>query len=62
MSELVRELYRRYVADEARQEFGRTLEILRAEAARTPAGRLTAREIDREIGAARRARKQKPAQ
>lgn len=57
MSELVRELYRRYVADQARQEFGRTLKILRAEAASTSAGRL----IDREIGAARRARKRKTA-
>ncbi len=61
MSELVRELYRRYVADEARREFGRTLEILRTEAAKTPASKLTARQIDGEIAAARRARKQKPA-
>jgi hypothetical protein len=61
MSELVRELYRRYVADEARREFGRTLEVLRTEAAKTPAGKLTAPQIDGEIAAARRARKQKPA-
>jgi Arc/MetJ-type ribon-helix-helix transcriptional regulator len=61
MSELVRELYRRYVADEARREFGRTLEVLRAEAVKTPAGQLTAPQIDREIAAARRARTQKPA-
>jgi metal-responsive CopG/Arc/MetJ family transcriptional regulator len=30
MSELVRELYRCYVSDEARREFGRALEDLRA--------------------------------
>jgi Arc/MetJ-type ribon-helix-helix transcriptional regulator len=59
MSELVRELYRRYAADEARREFGRTLETLRAEAARTPAAKLTMSQIDREITAARQARKQK---
>jgi len=39
MSELIRELYRRYVSDEARREFGRALENLRTEAARTPAGK-----------------------
>jgi hypothetical protein len=54
MSELVRELFRRYTADEARREFGRTLETLRAEAARTPAGKLTMSQIDREITAARK--------
>ena len=59
MSELVRELYRRYVSDEARREFGRALEDLRAEAAKAPAGKLTMRRIDAEIAAARRARKQK---
>ena len=59
MSELVRELYRRYVSDEARREFGCALEELRAEAAKAPAGKLTMRRIDAEIAAARRARKQK---
>ena len=53
MSELVRELYRRYVSDEARREFGRALEDLRAEAAKAPAGKLTMRRIDAEIAAAR---------
>ena len=57
MSELVRELYRRYVSDEARREFGRALEQLRTEAAKAPAGKLTMRRIDAEIAAARRARK-----
>ncbi len=61
MSELVRELYRRYVADEARLEFGRTLEVLRTEAAKTAASKLTTDQIDREIAAARRSRKQKVA-
>jgi hypothetical protein len=61
MSELVRELYRRYVSDEARREFGRALEALRGEAANTPASRLTMRQIDAQIAAARRARKRKPA-
>ena len=61
MSELVRELYRRYVADEPRREFGRALEILRAEAVKTPASKLTASQIDGEIAAARRARKTKAA-
>lgn len=59
MSELIRELYRRYKSDEARQAFGRALEALRAEAARTPASRLTMRQIDAEIAAARRDRKRK---
>jgi hypothetical protein len=57
MSELVRELYRRYVSDDARREFGRAVEGLRAEAANTPAGKITMRKIDAEIAAARRARK-----
>lgn len=61
MSELVRELYRRYQSEEARRDFGRVLQTLRAEAARTPAGKLSLRQIDREIAAARRARRQKPA-
>jgi metal-responsive CopG/Arc/MetJ family transcriptional regulator len=56
MSELVRELYRRYVSDEARLEFGRALEILRAQAAHTPASKLTMRQMDAEITAGRRAR------
>jgi Arc/MetJ-type ribon-helix-helix transcriptional regulator len=57
MSELVRELYRRYIADSARQEFGRAVETLRTEAAKTPAGKLTMRQIDAEIAAARRERR-----
>ena len=57
MSELVRELYRRYVADEARREFAINLDVLRAAAAGTPASKLTMRQIDAEISAARRARK-----
>jgi metal-responsive CopG/Arc/MetJ family transcriptional regulator len=40
MSELIRELYRRYVSDEARREFGRSLVDLRSQAAKTPAGKL----------------------
>jgi hypothetical protein len=58
MSELVRELYRRYRADESRREFAQTLATLRAEAAKTPAGKLTTAQIDREI-AARSAHKSK---
>ena len=61
MSELIRELYRRYVADEGRREFARALERLRTETAKTPAGKLTARQIDAEITAARRARKRRAA-
>jgi len=61
MSELVRELYRRYVSDAARREFGHALEALRADAAKTPAGTLTMRQINAEIAATRRARKRKPA-
>jgi Arc/MetJ-type ribon-helix-helix transcriptional regulator len=61
MSELVRELYRRYVSDEARREFGRALEDLRAQAAKTPAGKLSIRQIEAEIAASRRARKRHPA-
>jgi hypothetical protein len=57
MSEFVRELYRYYVSDQSRREFGRALEALRAQAAKTPAARLTMRQIDTEIAAARRARK-----
>ena len=56
MSGLVRELYRRYVADAARQDFGRSLGTLRKEASGTPAARLTMRQVDAEIRAARRAR------
>ena len=61
MSELIRELYRRYVSDEARREFGRALENLRSEAARTPAGKLTMRQIDAEIAASRRDRRRRAA-
>jgi len=59
MSGLIRELYRRYVAGEARNEFGRALDVLRAEAANSPAGKLSMRQIDREIEAARRAKRSK---
>jgi len=61
ISELIRELYRRYVSDEARREFGRALENLRTEAARTPAGKLTMRQIDAEIAASRRERRRRAA-
>jgi len=61
MSELIRELYRRYVSDEARREFGRALENLRTEAARTPAGKLTMRQIDAEIAANRKDRRRRAA-
>ena len=57
MSELVRELYRRYVSDAARQEFGRAVAALRDEAAGTVASRLTMRQIDAEITATRRSRR-----
>jgi len=57
MSALVRELYRRYMAGSARQEFGRAVETLRAEAAKTPAGKLSMRQIDAEIAADRRDRR-----
>jgi len=57
MSELIRESYRRHVAEDARRKFGRSLEALRAEAANTPAGRITMRRIDAEVAKARRARK-----
>ena len=61
ISELIRELYRRYVSDEARREFGRALENLRTESARTPAGKLTMRQIDAEIAASRRDRRRRAA-
>jgi DNA transposition AAA+ family ATPase len=60
MSELVRELYRRYVSDEARREFGRALESLRMDATKAPAAKLTMRQLDDEIAAARKTRKRKP--
>jgi len=56
MSELVCQLYRRYVSDEARRELGRVLKDIRANAASTPAGKMTMRRIDEEIAAARRTR------
>jgi len=59
MSELVRELYRRYTSDEARREFGRALKDLRAEAAKAPAGKLSMSQIDAEIAASRRTRKRR---
>ena len=60
MSDLVGELYRRYVSDEARRAFARAVGTLRTEAARTSAVKLTMRQIDAEIAAARRERKRKP--
>src|ERR1017187_3585380 len=60
ISDLVGELYWRYVSDEARREFARAVGTLRTEAARTPAAKLTMRQIDAEIAAARRERKRKP--
>ena len=57
MSEFVGELYRRYAADADRLEFARALESLRAEAAGTPAAKLSMRRMDAEIAAARRERK-----
>jgi hypothetical protein len=60
MSDLAGERYRRYVSDEARREFARAVETLRTEAAteaaRTPAAKLTMRQFDAEIAAARRCR------
>lgn len=53
MSELVHELYRRYMADEARREFASSLEESRAEATGKPANTLPLLQIDTEIGAAR---------
>jgi hypothetical protein len=55
--ELIREAQSRYVADNARQDLGVAVEALRAEASRTRAGRLSIREIDAEIAAARRGRR-----
>jgi len=48
------------VSDEARREFARAVDTLRTEAAKTPAAKLTMRQIDAEIAAARRERKRKP--
>jgi hypothetical protein len=61
ISELIRKLYLRYASDQARREFGRTLQALRDEAAKSPASRLTTRQIEAEVAAARRDRKRKPA-
>ena len=55
MSELVREIYRSYVAHEPRREFSRARRVLRPEAARTPAGKLTPSHIGSEIAAVKRA-------
>jgi Arc/MetJ-type ribon-helix-helix transcriptional regulator len=60
MSELIRELYRRYTSDEARREFGRSLRDLRADVAGAPERKLTGRQIEAEIAASRRARKRQP--
>jgi hypothetical protein len=59
VSDLVGELYRRYMSDEARREFARAVENLRTEAAKTPAAKLTMRQIDAEIAAARWERKRR---
>lgn len=61
VSELVQELYRRYIADETRSEFGHALEALRAEAEHTPASKFSMRQINADITAARRARRRKSA-
>ena len=61
MSELIRELYRRYVSDEARSEFSRALDRLRTETTKSPASKLTMRQLDAEIAAARRNRRRKSA-
>jgi hypothetical protein len=63
MSELIRELYRRYVSDATRQELGRAVADLRADAAGRPASRLTMGQINAEIAASRRNRRRstKPA-
>jgi hypothetical protein len=57
VSEFNGELYRRDGSEEARREFGRVLEALRAEAANTPAAKLSMRQIDAEIAASRLSRK-----
>ena len=59
MSELVRELYCRYISETTRGECTRAVEVLRREAAKTPAAKLTMRQIDAEIAAARRERRRK---
>jgi predicted DNA-binding protein len=60
MSELMREAFRRYVSENARQQDLQQLKVavdaLRQEARQTGAGKLTMREIDSEIAAARRQR------
>ena len=61
MSALIRELYQRYISDEARRSFGRALEALREETASTRASKLIMRQIDAEIAVACRSRKRKPA-
>jgi hypothetical protein len=60
LSGLAGERDRRYVPEDARGEFARAVETLRTEAANTPAAKLTMREIDAEIAAARRERKRGP--
>jgi hypothetical protein len=61
MSELMREALRRYVADTARdrqlERLKNAVEELRSQAKATPAGRLTMRQIDAEIKAARQERR-----
>jgi hypothetical protein len=59
-SDLAGEIFPRNVSDEARREFARAVETLRTEAAKTPAAKLTMRQIDSEIAAARRERKRRP--
>jgi len=60
VSELVREAFRRYQEETTRQQqlarLGLAVSTLRKDAARTPASRLTMREMDAEIAAARQQR------
>src|SRR5436853_7854305 len=62
MSELMREAFRRYVSDNARQkdldELKLAVNALRQEASQTRAGKLTTSQLDDEIAAARRQRRQ----
>jgi predicted DNA-binding protein len=66
MSELMREAFRRYLDDTNRQQDLQQLKIavdaLRREASPTPAGKLTTRQMEAEIAAARRTRRQREAE
>jgi metal-responsive CopG/Arc/MetJ family transcriptional regulator len=63
MSELMREAFRRYAEESARQEklaeLGTAVASLRTEAELTGAAKLTMRQIDSEIAAARRQSRRK---